>query len=166
MNAKEKKLYDILNLLGINYIRNEHKAVFTVEEASKLDIRIPGQHCKNLFLRNRKGDLHYLAILDETKHMDLKLLSKQIGSTSLSFASEERLHKYLGLKPGSVSPFGLINDIDRKVIVLIDRELTDKSIVNFHPNVNTATISVSYKDLEKFIKWHENKFYYIDIDNK
>jgi Ala-tRNA(Pro) deacylase len=93
--------------------------------------------------------------------MDLKLLSKQIGSTSLSFASEERLYKYLGLKPGSVSPFGLINDMERNVIVLIHRELLGKSIVNFHPNVNTATIGVSYLDLEKVIKWHKNKFYYI-----
>jgi Ala-tRNA(Pro) deacylase len=164
INVNEEKLYDILSFLEIKYTRNEHKPVYTVEEANKLDICIPGQHCKNLFLRNRKSDVHYLAVLDEAKQMDLKLLSKQIGSTSLSFASEERLYKYLGLKSGSVSPFGLINDIESKVIVLIDRELTDKSIVNFHPNVNTATIGVSYIDLEKFIKWHKNKFYYIDIN--
>jgi Ala-tRNA(Pro) deacylase len=100
-------------------------------------------------------------VLDEAKQMDLKLLSKQIGSTSLSFASEERLYKYLGLKSGSVSPFGLINDLEKKVIVLIDRDLIGKSRVNFHPNVNTTTIGVSYIDLEKFIKWHKNAFYYI-----
>jgi Ala-tRNA(Pro) deacylase len=162
INTNEQKLYDILNSLEIKYIKYEHKPVYTVGEANKLDICIPGQHCKNLFLRNRKGDVHYLAVLDEAKQVDLKLLSKQIGSSSLSFASEERLYKYLGLTPGSVSPFGLINDIERKVIVLIDRELIGKSIVNFHPNVNTATLGVSYIDLEKFIKWHENKFYYID----
>lgn len=161
INENEQKLYDLLSLLEIKYIRYEHKPVFTVEEANKLDICIPGQHCKNLFLRNRKGDVHYLAVLDEAKQMDLKLLSKQIGSTSLSFASEERLYKYLGLKPGSVSPFGLINDIERNVVVLIDRKLLGKGIVNFHPNVNTATIGVSYLDLEKFIKWHNNKFFYV-----
>jgi Ala-tRNA(Pro) deacylase len=164
INTSEQKLYDILNLLEINYIRNEHKPIYTVKEANSLDICIPGQHCKNLFLRNRKGDVYYLAVLDDTKHTDLKLLSKQIRSSSLSFASEERLHNYLGLTPGSVSPFGLINDMERKVIVLIDSDLIGKSIVNFHPNVNIATIGVSYADLEKFIKWHENKFYYIDID--
>lgn len=163
INETEQKLYDTLNLLAIKYIRYEHAPVYTIEEANNLDIFISGKQCKNLFLRNRKGDVHYLVILDEAKRVDLKSLSKQIGTTSLSFASEERLHKYLGLKLGSVSPFGLINDIEREVIVLIDRDLIGSSIINFHPNVNTATISISYLDFEKFIKWHENKIYYIDI---
>ena len=162
IRAAEQELYNILEQLKIKYKRYEHKPVYTVEEADNLDIDIPGQHCKNLFLRNKKGNIHYLVIADSQKHIDLKLLSKEIGSSGLSFASEERLQKYLGLEAGSVSPFGLINDTERKVIVLIDRKLTDKSIVNFHPNVNTATISVSYDDLEKFIRWHENKFIYID----
>lgn len=162
INTDERELYYILEQLGIKYIRYEHKPVYTVEEADNLDIDIPGQHCKNLFLRNKKGNIHYLIIADSEKQIDLKSLSKQIGSTGLSFASEERLYKHLGLKTGAVSPFGLINDIEKNVIVLIDKKLTDKSIVNFHPNVNTATISVSYNDLERFIRWHENKFIYID----
>lgn len=164
INATEQKLYDILNLLGIKFTRYEHSPVYTIEEANKLDICISGQQCKNLFLRNRKGNVHYLIILAESKQVDLKSLSKQIGSTNLSFASKERLYKYLGLKPGSVSPFGIINDIEREVIVLIDRDLISTSIINFHPNVNTATISVSYIDFQKFIEWHKNKFYYIDIN--
>lgn len=162
INTDERELYYILEQLKIKYIRYEHKPVYTVEEADNLDIDIPGQHCKNLFLRNKKGNIHYLIIADSEKQIDLKSLSKQIGSTGLSFASEERLYKHLGLKTGAVSPFGLINDIEKNVIVLIDKKLTDKSIVNFHPNVNTATISVSYNDLERFIRWHENKFIYID----
>jgi len=162
INTDERELYYILEQLKIKYIRYEHKPVYTVEEADNLDIDIPGQHCKNLFLRNKKGNIHYLIIADSEKQIDLKSLSKQIGSTGLSFASEERLYKHLGLKPGAVTPFGLINDIEKNVIVLIDKKLTDKSIVNFHPNVNTATISVSYDDLERFIRWHENKFIYID----
>jgi Ala-tRNA(Pro) deacylase len=163
INEIEQTVYDILNLLGIKYIRYEHEAVYTVEEANKLEIRISGQHCKNLFLRNRKGDVHYLVILDDAKKVDLKSLSKQIGSTNLSLASEERLYKYLGLKPGSVTPFGIINDIERVVTVLVDRDLISLDTVNFHPNVNTATIEVSYADLEKFIKWHENRINYVDI---
>lgn len=163
INEIEQKVYDILNLLEIKYIRYEHEAVYTVEEANKLEIRISGQHCKNLFLRNRKGDVHYLVILDDAKKVDLKSLSKQIGSTNLSLASEERLYKYLGLKPGSVTPFGIINDIERVVTVLVDRDLISSDTVNFHPNVNTATIGVSYADLEKFIKWHENRINYVDI---
>lgn len=161
INLDEQKLYDILNLLEIKYIRYEHNPIYTIEEANKLNVNISGQQCKNLFLRNRKGDVHYLVVLDETKQVDLKLLSKQIESTSLSFSSEESLYKYLGLKPGSVSPFGIINDIEKNVIVLIDKDLVSASVISFHPNVNTATISVSYTDFEKFIKWHENKFYYI-----
>jgi Ala-tRNA(Pro) deacylase len=164
INAIEGKVYDILNSLEIKYTRYEHKAIYTVEEANKLEISIPGVHCKNLFIRNRKGDGHYLVLLDDRKRADLKALEKQIGSTKLSFASEERLFKYLGLKPGSVTPFGLINDINGEVIVLVDRDLTKADIVSFHPNVNTATIGVSYNDLEKFIKWHNNEFYYVDIN--
>lgn len=159
---EEQILYDILDQLGIKYKRYEHRPVYTVQEADNLDIDIPGQHCKNLFLRNKKGSIHYLLIADSKKHIDIKSLSKQIGGGNLSFASDERLLKHLGLKPGAVGPFGLINDPDSSVIVIIDKNLTDKSIVNFHPNVNTATIGLSYADLERFIKWHENKYQYID----
>lgn len=163
MNTNEQKLYDILNFLEIKYIKYEHKPLYTCEDAKELDMNITGQHCKNLFLRNRKGDVHYLVILDESKTIDLKALSKQIESSSLSFASEERLFKYLQLKPGSVTPFGLINDIEREVIVLIDKDIVNKSPINFHPNVNSATLGISYDDFEKFIKWHNNKFDYINV---
>ncbi len=163
VNAQEQKVYDVLNLLNIKFMRYEHKAVYTVEEANELDICIIGQHCKNLFLRNRKGDVYYLVILDDTKKVDLKSLSKQIGSSNLSFASEERLNKCLGLKPGSVTPFGIINDVNREVTVLVDKDLIKADIVNFHPNVNTITIGVSYQDLEKFIRWHDNKIKYVDV---
>lgn len=163
VNAQEQKVYDVLNLLNIKFMRYEHKAVYTVEEANELDICIIGQHCKNLFLRNRKGDVYYLVILDDTKKVDLKSLSQQIGSSNLSFASEERLNKCLGLKPGSVTPFGIINDVNREVTVLVDRDLIKADIVNFHPNVNTTTIGVSYQDLEKFIRWHDNKIKYVEV---
>lgn len=163
ISKNEQKLYNILNLLGIRYVRHEHKPIYTVSEAQELNISIKGGKCKNLFLRNGKGDIHYLLILDENKRADLKQLAKQIGTTRLSFASEDRLYKYLELTPGSVTPFGIINDVNREVIVLIDKDITNKDLVNFHPNVNTATIGLSYINFEKFIKWHENKFYYVQI---
>lgn len=163
INEQEQKVYDVLNLLNIKFMRYEHKAVYTVDEANELGICIIGQHCKNLFLRNRKGDVYYLVILDDTKKVDLKSLSKQIGSSNLSFSSEERLNKCLGLKAGSVTPFGIINDVNREVIVLVDKDLIKADIVNFHPNVNTVTIGVSYQDLEKFIRWHDNKIEYVDV---
>ncbi|OOM16013.1 prolyl-tRNA synthetase associated domain-containing protein [Clostridium saccharobutylicum] len=164
IERNEQNVYDILNLLEIQYVRYEHKPIYTVDEAKDLDILIPGGKCKNLFLRNGKGDIHYLVILDENKSIDLKLLSKQIGSTRLSFASEDRLYKYLKLTPGSVTPFGIINDINKEVIVLIDNDLKNEKLLNFHPNVNTATIGISSIDFEKFIKYHENKFCYIEIN--
>lgn len=91
IEKNEQKLYDILNLLEIKYIRYEHKPIYTVAEAQELDISIKGGKCKNLFLRNGKGDTHFLVILEENKRADLKKLAKQIGVSSLSFASEDRL---------------------------------------------------------------------------
>lgn len=164
INETEQKVYNILDSLDIEYERYEHQPVYTIEDVDKLDVSIPGILCKNLFLRNSKGNTHYLVIIEDSKRVNLKLLSQQINSTSLSFASEERLDKYLGLKPGSVSPFGLINDINKEVIVLIDKDVTSSDIVSFHPNVNTCTIGLSYSDFEKFINWHENKLYAIDVN--
>ncbi|WP_330408608.1 prolyl-tRNA synthetase associated domain-containing protein [Romboutsia weinsteinii] len=164
INETEQKVYNILDSLNIEYKRYEHQPVYTIEDASKLNINIPGTLCKNLFLRNNKGNTHYLVIIEDSKRVNLKSLSEQINSSSLSFASEERLDKYLGLKPGSVSPFGLINDINKEVIVLIDKDVAASDIVSFHPNVNTCTIGLSYSDFEKFVNWHENKLYTIYVN--
>lgn len=164
IEKNEQNVYDTLNLLKIKYVRYEHKPIYTVDEAKDLDILIQGGKYKNLFLRNRKGDTYYLVILDENKKADLKLLAKQIKSTRLSFASEDRLYEYLKLTPGSVTPFGIINDVNREVIILIDEDLKNERLVNFHPNTNTATVGISYIDFEKFIKWHKNKFYYVKIN--
>lgn len=159
----EKKVYDILNQLGIIYTKCSHVPVYTVHEANLLKMNIIGQQCKNLFVRNKKGDMHYLIITAHEKRIDLKSLSRQTGSSGLSFASEERLMKYLGLAPGAVSPFGLINDLERHVEVFIDDELKSAEYICFHPNVNTATISISYADFEKYLAFQENKYTYIKI---
>lgn len=161
VNENEKRVYEVLENLNIKYTRYEHEPVFTVEQAKKIDGSIPGAKCKNLFLKNSKGDKYYLYILNEDKRADLKTLSKQIESTRLSFASEEELYEYLKLTPGSVTPFGIVNDSESKVIVLIDKELISEEIIAFHPNVNTATISISYEDLEKFIRYEKNSFYHV-----
>lgn len=163
IREEEKRVYEILKELEINYIRYEHPAVFTIEEANNLNIHMEGRHCKNLFLRNRKGGIHYLLIIEEWKQVNLKAVSKEIQSSSLSFASEERLYKYLELTPGSVTPFGLINDTEKNVKVLIDKDLINCNKISFHPNVNTATITISYDDFEKFLQWQGNKFEYIKI---
>ena len=144
-------VYAALDALGIRYERHEHPAVFNAEDASKYWDAIPGVQCKNLFLRNKKGDTHYLVVVDISKRVDLKDLVKVVGDDRLSFGSPERLMAKLGLTPGSVSPFGLINDTDGSVRVLIDEDLRGAERLLFHPNINTATVVVSWADLERFL---------------
>ncbi|MGL5313637.1 MAG: prolyl-tRNA synthetase associated domain-containing protein [Peptostreptococcaceae bacterium] len=163
ITQKEQVVYDILDELCIKYDRYEHGAVYTVEEVNELDFNIPGMGLKNLFVRNKKGNEHYLVILEDKKRLDLKELSKSIGTTSLSFASKERLDKYLGLTPGAVTPFGLINDKDKSVKVILDKDILVAEKVGFHPNVNTSTIVIDYNDFNKYLNWCKNEFSYIEI---
>lgn len=160
---KEQKVYDILNKLEIPYTKYEHEAVYTVEAANKYCGHIPGQHCKNIFVRNAKGNKHYLIIMDDIKKVDLKSISKQIESTPLSFASEERLNKYLGVEPGSVSAFGIINDTEKVVEVLLDKDFLNQEVISFHPNVNTATLTLNYSDFQRFLQECGNKVSYVEI---
>ena len=149
-------VYAALDALGIAYERHEHPAVFTAEDASKYWNPIAGTQCKNLFLRNKKGDRHYLVVLEISKRADLKDLVKLVGDDRLSFGSPERLMSELGLTPGSVSPFGLLNDADGSVRVLVDRDLRGADRLIFHPNINTASVVVSWADLEKFLATRPN----------
>jgi len=152
-SEKEQKVYKTLNKLDIPYVRHEHPPVYTVEEAEQHWENITGAHCKNLFLRNKKGNRHYLVVLESSKRADLKALEKQLGEDRLSFASPERMMRYLGLEVGAVSPFGLINDTQKEVQVIIDQDLKDAESINFHPNVNTATVGLSFLDFEKFLSF-------------
>jgi len=147
----ERKVLETLERLGIAYIRHEHPPVATVEEAEKQWGPIKGTHCKNLFLRNYKGNHHYLVIAPVTRGVDLKRLNAMLGEDRLSFASPERLKRWLGLEPGSVSPFGLVNDETRHVQVVCDETLKSSPALGFHPNVNTATLEVTLADFEKFL---------------
>src|SRR3954453_22789595 len=149
-------VYAALDALGISYERHEHPPVFTAEDASKFWDPIPGIQCKNLFLRNKKGDRHYLVVVEISKRVDLKDLVKLGGDDRLSFGSPERLMARLGLTPGSVSPFGLLNDADGSVRVLIDQDLRGAEGLLFHPNINTATVVVSWADLERFLATRRN----------
>ncbi|OGD29966.1 MAG: aminoacyl-tRNA deacylase [Candidatus Aminicenantes bacterium RBG_13_63_10] len=149
----EAKVLEVLDGLGIEYTRREHPPVFTVEQAEEHWTDIEGAHCKNLFLRNKKGNRHYLVILLSRKQADLRGLNEKLDEDRLSFGSPDRLKKYLGLEPGSVSPFGLINDVRKEVIVIVDQDLRQEARVNFHPNVNTSTVGIRTADFEKFLAW-------------
>ena len=140
-----------LGELGITFSRHEHPPVATVEEARQHWADIDATHCKNLFLRNQKGNRHYLVVLTASKKADLKAVADQIGDGKLSFGSPERLMTHLGLTPGSVSPFGLINDRDHAVRLVLDRDLKAATRLGFHPNINTVTFTIAAADLARFL---------------
>jgi Ala-tRNA(Pro) deacylase len=158
-------LYNILNSNQISYKKHDHPAVFTCEEADEKCGDIPGARSKNLFLRNRRGNTHYLLIALQDTKVNLKALAGQVDETQLSFASEKQLLKYLGLTPGSVSPFGLINDENHEVIVLVDSGLLEHEVLAYHPNINTATLEISRDDFKKFLEAMGNEVRYIDVAN-
>jgi len=159
----ERPVLDALDALGIPYVRHEHPPVATVEEAEKHWTGLGGTHCKNLFLRNYKGNRHYLVIAPVTRGIDLRRLNAALGEDRLSFASPERLKRWLGVEPGSVSPFGLINDESRHVLVVCDAALRSSAGLGFHPNINTATLEIALADLEKFLAWRGNAVRWLEL---
>jgi len=157
LEEREIKVYKTLADLGIPYVRHDHPPVFTVEQAIVHWRGIEGSHCKNLFVRNKKGNRHYLIIAEHLKKVDIQAIAKQIHSDRLSFASDERLKRFLGVGAGEVSLFGLLHDEGKEVIVILDAGLQNETFINFHPNVNTATLTISYADLLKFLAWRGNR---------
>ena len=162
-SAIEEAVYAQLRALGIAYERHEHPPAATVEDLAPYWAGIDATHCKNLFLRNQKGSRHYLVVLKHTKKADLRAVANQIGDGKLSFASPERLMTHLGLTPGSVSPFGLINDRNRHVRVVLDRDLKEVSRVSFHPNINTVTYTIAYSDFQRFLEACGNVVQYVMV---
>ena len=158
-------IYEILKKLGIGYRVHEHKAVFTVEEAEQVykDNPLRGGKTKNLFLRNKKGDRHYLVVIEDSKKIDLKTLREILGESKFSFASPERLKKYLSVTPGSVSALGLVHDEGRGVKVLVDEDLMREEYINFHPNDNTKTLEIAVSDFRKFLEWWGGEVCFIDL---
>jgi Ala-tRNA(Pro) deacylase len=158
-----ENVYKNLDSLSIKYQKFDHIAVYTVEEADNLNLGIDGAKNKSLFLRNAKGDKHYLIMLNGDKRLNLEKLQGLLNETRLSFASPERLLNYLKLTPGSVSPFGLINDINHEVITVLDAELLDFKQLAFHPNINTQTIALSIEDFKKYLENTGNKILYLEL---
>src|SRR5437660_9653287 len=143
MTDQERAVVARLDALGIAYTRHEHPPVATVDAAVEHWAGIDATHCKNLFLRNQKGNRHYLVVLEHSKRADLRAVADQIGDGKLSFASPERLMTHLALTPGSVSPFGLIHDREHAVRVVLDRDLKGPARLSFHPNINTVTSTIA-----------------------
>jgi Ala-tRNA(Pro) deacylase len=152
MPVRSSDLFALLDRLGIAHATTEHEAVFTVAESAGVKERIPGGHSKNLFLKDKKGRLHLVVAGAETP-IDLKRLHETLGASGrLSFGSAELLRATLGVEPGSVTPFAVMNDADRAVTVTLDARLMAHEQVCFHPLVNTATTSVARADLVRFLE--------------
>lgn len=157
-------VYNTLQKIGIPYEKYDHPATPTVEDALPYWAEIEAIHCKNLFFRNHKGNKHYLVIFSYLKQLNIRQLELLLKQGKLSFASEKRMLKYLGILPGSVSPFGLINDLENHVTVFIDESLLSHEKISFHPNLNTATIAISTKDFIKFLDFSGNPYHLIKFE--
>jgi Ala-tRNA(Pro) deacylase len=149
--ARERDLYARFEALGIAHTTHEHRPIFTVEEGADLKAKLPGGHSKNLFLKDKKGALFLLSALGDTQ-IDLNAVSKLIGSGRFSFGNAALLMQHLGVTPGSVTIFALINDADCKVKLILDEGLFAHDPVNFHPLRNDATTAVSPADMLKFCR--------------
>jgi Ala-tRNA(Pro) deacylase len=160
MTEREKALQQ-LDDMNITYTLKEHPAVYTIEEMEHLGVA--DGVAKNLFLRDAKGTRHFLVVLPKDKQVDIKAISAQLGCTRLSFASEERLGKYLKLTKGSVSPLGVLNDPDGNVEVVFDKELKKTERLGVHPNDNTATVWMSFEDLHSVVKRNGNVVRFIEL---
>ncbi|MDR0667114.1 MAG: prolyl-tRNA synthetase associated domain-containing protein [Prevotellaceae bacterium] len=164
---RRAKVFQTLQQLGVPYTVYEHPAAATVEVARRYwdAIPEPAQHCKNLFFRNHKGNRHYLVILDCRKTLSVHALEQRLKQGKLSFASAERMQKYLGTTPGSVSLFGLVNDAAHHVHVFIDADLQQAGKVSFHPNDNTASVILAFADAMRFLRHCGNPFEWFPPDD-
>jgi Ala-tRNA(Pro) deacylase len=154
-NEKEAKFmvdfYQFLSEHRIDYERYDHPAVYTVDDVKRLVPPLPAAKTKNLFLRDHKGRRHFLVIVPADKRVNIKALNDLIGSSRLSFGSADRLKKFLGVDPGSVTIFALVNDPDHSVELIIDEALWAQKAFQFHPLVNTSTLVVSNDNLKRFL---------------
>ena len=151
MVAGRQELFAKLDELGIATSTHEHAALFSVEEARAMRGEIPGAHSKNLFLKSKKGAL-WLVVALETTTVDLTGLSKSFGCGRFSFGNADLLRQTLGVEPGSITPFALINDTETQVRIILDQALMAQENLNFHPLDNTATTTIARDDLIAFLE--------------
>ncbi|HPW43944.1 MAG TPA: prolyl-tRNA synthetase associated domain-containing protein [Bacteroidales bacterium] len=163
MENKKEMVISVLKGLAIAYEIYEHPPAPTIEEAKKHWKFIEATHCKNIFFRNHKGNRHYLVIIEHTANLAIHDLEKRLRQGKLSFASPERMQKYLGISPGSVSPFGLINDKDNHVHIFLDENLKTASKISFHPNINTYSVIIAFKDFIRYLDWTGNSYEFLQL---
>lgn len=150
MAATPDDLFALFHSLGLDTVTHHHEAAFTVEQGNTIWGNIPGVHCKNLFLKDAKGRM-WLVVAPADRRIDLKSLPARIGSARLSFGSADRLGRVLGVEPGSVTPFALINDRERQVSVVLDAWMMRQELLNYHPLRNTMTTTIRNTDFRAFL---------------
>ena len=150
MPASDNNLFDQFAALGIETTTVRHPPMFTVEDGEKLLVDVPGGHCKTLFLKEKKGDLWLVVMLGNIR-LDMKLLQKKLGSSRLSFAKPDLMREVLGVEPGAVSSFALLNASARNIKVILDKKMMREKFLNYHPLRNDATTTITASDLLKFI---------------
>lgn len=158
-------IYTFLDTHNITYERFDHPAAFTCQQADEVCPEMPGASIKNLFLYDKRTNQHFLVVVGKEKQVDLKQLKYILDVSNLSFASEERLQKYLGVTPGSVTILGLVHDITHAVNVIFDINLKDKTL-QCHPLVNTATLAIPFEDIKKFLNITGHEYQFMDIPTR
>jgi Ala-tRNA(Pro) deacylase len=151
--------------LGIQTSTHHHPPVFTVEESKRLRGTLPGGHTKNLFLKDKKDQL-WLVVALEDRVLDMKDLRRCIGAAPLSFGRPELLREALGIEPGSVTPFALINDQGRRVRAVLDKAMMAMDVLNFHPLTNAATTAIKPQDLLAFVRATGHEPMVVDLDDR
>jgi Ala-tRNA(Pro) deacylase len=157
MLQTQEELLNVLSQIGIEYTNHEHPAVYTVEEADLQHEGIEGVHSKNLFFKDKKKNMFLVVTLSD-KPIRIKEVAQKIGSKNMSFAKPGLLAEVLGIIPGAVTPFAVINDQNHAVKVILDEEMMENQLLNFHPLVNTATTTISSMDLIKFMEYCKQNF--------
>ena len=163
LKERRAKVFDFLAEHEIEYTTYDHPEAPTIEIAREYWCQDGSKHCKNLFFRNHKGNRHYLVVFDSERSMAIHDLEQKLRQGKLSFASEQRMIKYLGLKPGSVSPFGLINDEENHVHLFLDANLREQTSLSFHPNDNTATVVISQEMFMRYLAQVGNSWEWIEL---
>ena len=157
MEPYEAELYDVFQRIGITeYKVHEHKAIFSTKEAEEAGLVMAGLNLKNLLIKDKKTEHFFMIILEDHRQMDAKHFKSLTGWGKIRFAKEEEMWDLLRLPPGSVSPFGLLSDKAHRVTVVLEKLITEaaaEELVNFHPNRNTATLSLQKRDFLKFLEY-------------
>ncbi|MDO5079188.1 YbaK/EbsC family protein [Streptococcus minor] len=148
--AKEEQAYDLLKKLDISYERLDHRAITSVQD---LDFTLPGQQVKNLVLKTKKSRHFYMVILHDEKQANIADLAERLGEKRLSFASDEQLEELLHVPAGTVTPFGLMFDKDKRIQVVVDEDVDRSLTVGFHPFINSTTLNIAYSDFEKMMDY-------------